>query len=130
MQYSSTRAVLEYSITGENRKNSLASGGYASRPLLSPAAGGFTPRPPVVPRSGLGKIDCNRYSIAIFFTFCSSNALEPLHFLNEYRIWPCLYFIFSAQFDIPYSILFVQVTLSHISKFKIIVGMSFPCFCR
>ena len=25
--------------------------------------------------SGLGKIDCNRYSIAILFTFCSSNAL-------------------------------------------------------
>ena len=32
---------------------------------------------------------------------------------------------FSAQFDIPYSILFVQVTLSHFSKFKIIVGMLF-----
>ena len=31
---------------------------------------------------------------------------------------------FSAQFDIAYSILFVQVTLSHFSKFKIIVGMS------
>ena len=30
--------------------------------------------------SGLGKIDCNRYLIAIFFTFCSSNALEPLLF--------------------------------------------------
>ena len=29
---------------------------------------------------GLGKIDCNRYSISIFFTFCSSNALEPLLF--------------------------------------------------
>ena len=29
---------------------------------------------------GLGKIDCNRYSIAIFFTFCSSNALEPFLF--------------------------------------------------
>ena len=26
----------------------------------------------------MGKIDCNQYSIAIFFTFCSSNALEPL----------------------------------------------------
>ena len=25
---------------------------------------------------------------------------------------------FPAQFDIPYSILFVQVTLSHFSKFK------------
>ena len=35
----------------------------------------------------------------------------------------------SAQFDIPYSILFVQVALSHFSKFKIIVGMSLPCFC-
>ena len=35
---------------------------------------------------------------------------------------------FSAQFDIPYSILFVQVTLSHFSKFKIIVGMSLACF--
>ena len=30
--------------------------------------------------SGFGKIDCNRYSIAIFFTFCSSNAPEPLLF--------------------------------------------------
>ena len=29
---------------------------------------------------GLEKIDCNRYSIAIFFTFCSSNALEFLLF--------------------------------------------------
>ena len=27
-----------------------------------------------------GKIDCNRYSTAIFFTFCLSNALEPLLF--------------------------------------------------
>ena len=36
---------------------------------------------------------------------------------------------FSAQFDISYSILFVQVTLSYVSKFKIIVGMSLPCFC-
>ena len=35
----------------------------------------------------------------------------------------------SAQFDIPYSIFFVQVTLFHFSKFKIIVGMSLPCFC-
>ena len=40
-----------------------------------------------------------------------------------------LLFFFSAQFDIPYSILFVQVTLSHFSKFKIIVVMSFTCFC-
>ena len=38
-------------------------------------------------------------------------------------------FIFSTHFDIPYSIIFVQVTLSHISKFRIIVGMSLPCFC-
>ena len=29
---------------------------------------------------GLGKIDCNRYSIAIFITLYSSNALEPLLF--------------------------------------------------
>ena len=36
--------------------------------------------------------------------------------------------IFSAQFDIPYLILFVQVTLSHFSKFKIIVGMALACF--
>ena len=35
---------------------------------------------------------------------------------------------FSARFDIPYSILFVQITLSHFSKFKIIVGMSLPVF--
>ena len=34
---------------------------------------------------------------------------------------------FSAQFDIPYSILF-QVTLSHFSKVKIIVGMPLPSF--
>ena len=31
-------------------------------------------------KPGLGKIDCNRYSIAIFFSFCLSNALEPLLF--------------------------------------------------
>ena len=49
-------------------------------------------------------------------------------FLNEYRIWPCLYF-FPEQFDFPYSILFVQVTLSHFSKFIIIVGISLSCFC-
>ena len=34
---------------------------------------------------------------------------------------------FFALFDIPYSILFVQVTLSHFSKFEIIVGMLLPC---
>ena len=34
-----------------------------------------------------------------------------------------LFFFFLAQFDI------VHVTLSHFSKFKIIVGMSFSCFC-
>ena len=49
-------------------------------------------------------------------------------FLNEYRTKPRLH-SFLAQFDIPYLILFVQVTLSHFSKFKIIVGMSLPCFC-
>ena len=31
---------------------------------------------------------------------------------------------FSAQFDIPYSIFFLQVTLSLFSKFKMIVGIS------
>ena len=31
--------------------------------------------------------------------------------------------LFLAQFDIPYSILIVQVTLSYFGKFKIIVGM-------
>ena len=36
-------------------------------------------------------------------------------------------FFFWVQFDIPYSILFVQVTLSHFSKFEIIVGISLPC---
>ena len=36
--------------------------------------------------------------------------------------------IFSAQFDISYLILFVQVILSHFSKFKIIVGMALACF--
>ena len=40
-----------------------------------------------------------------------------------------LFFFFSAQFDIPYSILFAKVTLSHFSKFKLIVGMSLPRFC-
>ena len=35
---------------------------------------------------------------------------------------------FLAQFVILYSILFIQVTLPHFSKFKIIVGMSLPCF--
>ena len=44
-------------------------------------------------------------------------------------MWPGLYFVLSAQFDIPYPILFVQVTLSYFSKFKVIVGMSLPCFC-
>ena len=33
---------------------------------------------------------------------------------------------FSAQSDIPHSILFVQVTLSHFSKLKEIVGTSLP----
>ena len=28
----------------------------------------------------VGKINCNQYSIEIFFTFCSLNALEPLLF--------------------------------------------------
>ena len=36
--------------------------------------------------------------------------------------------LFLTQFNIPYSILFVQVTFSHFSIFKIIVGMSLPCF--
>ena len=44
---------------------------------------------------GLGKIDCNRYSIAIFFTFCSSNALDgAFTFLNEYQILALSLFIF------------------------------------
>ena len=30
--------------------------------------------------SGLGKIDCNRYSIAIFLTFFQSNTPDPLLF--------------------------------------------------
>ena len=76
--------------------------------------------------TGLGKIDCNRYLMAIFFTFCSSNALEPLSI--EYGL---VFTFFSAQFDIPYSILFVQVALSQFSKFKIIIGrpMLLFCFC-
>ena len=43
---------------------------------------------------------------------------------------PCLYF-FSVQFDISYSILYVQARpiLSHFGKFKIIVSVSLPCFC-
>ena len=45
------------------------------------------------------------------------------------RFFLRLYVFFSAQFDIPYSIIFVLVTLSHFSKFNIIVGMSLPCFC-
>ena len=43
-------------------------------------------------------------------------------FLNEYRIWPCLYFFFGLN---RYSILFVQIILSYFSKFKVLVGMSF-----
>ena len=39
-----------------------------------------------------------------------------------------VYTFFSAQFGNPYSIIFVQVTLSRFSKFKMIVGMSLPCF--
>ena len=36
---------------------------------------------------GLGKIYCNRYSIAIFFTFCTSNALSLLLFMSiEYGL--------------------------------------------
>ena len=31
-------------------------------------------------RPGLGKIDCNRYSIAIFLTFFQSNTPDPLLF--------------------------------------------------
>ena len=78
--------------------------------------------------AGLGKIDCNRYSIAIFFTFCSSNTLEPLLFCMSIE-YSLVFTFFSAQFDIPYSILF-QIILYHFGKFKIIVGMSLPCFCR
>ena len=39
--------------------------------------------------------------------------------------------LFLAYFDtgILYSILFVQVTLSHFSQFKIIVGISLYYFC-
>ena len=69
--------------------------------------------------SGLGNSDI------LYFLFIE--CIGAFTFLNEYRIWPCLYY-FSALFDIPYSILFVQVTSSHFSKFKIIVGMSLPCF--
>ena len=62
----------------------------------------------------------------LYFLFIA--CIEAFTFLNGYRIWPCLY-LFSAQFHIPYSVLFVQITLSHFSKFKIIVGMPLPCFC-
>ena len=76
---------------------------------------------------GLGKIDCNRYSIAIFYTLYSSNVLEPLLFWMSIE-YGLVFTIFSAQFDILYSILFVQVALSHFSNVKIIVGMSLRCF--
>ena len=56
--------------------------------------------------AGLGKIDCNLYSIAIFFTFCSSNALVPLLFRMSIE-YGLVFTFFSAQFDIPYLILFV-----------------------
>ena len=62
-------------------------------------------------RSGLGKIDCNQYSIAIFFTFCSSNSLKLLLF------WMSIEYIFTfflAHLDIPYSILF-QVGLPYLT---------------
>ena len=36
---------------------------------------------------------------------------------------------FLAQFDFAFSIVFVQVTLFHFSKSKIIVGMTLSCFC-
>ena len=36
---------------------------------------------------------------------------------------PCISFFFSARFDIPYSILFVQVALFDFSKFKTIVAV-------
>ena len=55
----------------------------------------------------------------LYFFECASNM--TLSFL--------FFFFFSAQFDIPCSILFVQVTLSHFGKFKITVGMSLLCFC-
>ena len=32
--------------------------------------------------AGMGKVDCHRYSIAIFFTFCSSNALWNIYFFE------------------------------------------------
>ena len=61
---------------------------------------------------GLGKsvFDCD---IPYFLFIKCTGAFT---FLNQYRICLVLTF-FSAQFDIPYSILFVQVTLSHFSKF-------------
>ena len=76
--------------------------------------------------SGLGKIDCSRYSIAILFTFCSSNALERLLFWMSIEYGLFFTYFFGA---IRYLILFVQVTLSHFTKFKIIVGMSLPRLC-
>ena len=67
------------------------------------------------------KFDCD----ILYFLFIECTG--AFTFLNEYRIclvFIYLFFFFSAQFNIPYSILFVQVTLSLFSKFKIIVG---PC---
>ena len=99
--------------------------------------------------SGLGKIDCSRYSIAIFdcdilyFLFIECNG--AFAFLNEYRIMPCLYFS-SAQFDIPYSILFnrryvitlflltnffgtkKEKTKKKILKAKLLIGLLSPSF--
>ena len=60
----------------------------------------------------------------LYFLFIECT--KAFTFFNECRIWPCLYFFFGA---IRYSILFIQVTSSHFSKIKIIVGMSLPCFC-
>ena len=77
-------------------------------------------------KSIVGLIDIYSLLFVLYFLFIECTGVFT--FLNEYRIWPCLYF-FLVQFDIPYSNLFVQVTLSHFSKFKIIVGMSLPCLC-
>ena len=47
--------------------------------------------------SGLGKIDCNRYSL--LFVYRMHWTVGAFTFLNEYRIWPFTFFWLKSIFD-------------------------------
>ena len=70
-------------------------------PHWPPAAGGYASRSKhTQPYPGLGKIDYNRYSIAIFLTFFQSNTPDPLLFgmSIEYAVF-FSFFLVKTIFD-------------------------------